>query len=48
MNKRCDILPEAPFDGAGGRASGAWEEGLAEFTHLQVINTADRTPAAWA
>jgi acyl-CoA reductase-like NAD-dependent aldehyde dehydrogenase len=46
VNKHADIMPNIPFGGSGqsGLGSELGEEGLAEFTQLQVINVA-RTPA---
>ena len=42
INKHLDILPYVPFGGAknSGIGSELGEEGLAEFTQLQVINIA--------
>lgn len=42
VNKHADIMPNIPFGGAGqsGLGSELGEEGLAEFTQLQVINVA--------
>lgn len=42
VNKHADIMPNVPFGGAGqsGLGSELGEEGLAEFTQLQIINVA--------
>jgi acyl-CoA reductase-like NAD-dependent aldehyde dehydrogenase len=42
VNKHADITPNVPFGGAGqsGLGTELGEEGLAEFTQLQVINVA--------
>jgi acyl-CoA reductase-like NAD-dependent aldehyde dehydrogenase len=42
VNKHADIMPNIPFGGSGqsGLGSELGEEGLAEFTQLQVINVA--------
>ena len=42
INKHLDILPYVPFGGAKNSGIGRelGEEGLAEFTQLQVINMA--------
>ncbi|MFT3729205.1 MAG: aldehyde dehydrogenase family protein [Terricaulis sp.] len=42
VNKHADIMPNIPFGGSGQSGLGAelGEEGLAEFTQLQVINVA--------
>jgi acyl-CoA reductase-like NAD-dependent aldehyde dehydrogenase len=42
INKHLDILPYVPFGGAKSSGIGRelGEEGLAEFTQLQVINIA--------
>jgi len=42
VNKHADLAPNIPFGGAKGSGIGAelGEEGLAEFTQLQVINVA--------
>ena len=42
VNKHADLMPNIPFGGAGqsGLGSELGEEGLAEFTQLQVINIA--------
>ncbi len=40
VNKHADLAPNIPFGGAKGSGIGVelGEEGLAEFTQLQVIN----------
>ncbi|MBN9578036.1 MAG: aldehyde dehydrogenase family protein, partial [Alphaproteobacteria bacterium] len=42
VNKHADLAPNIPFGGAGqsGLGSELGEEGLAEFTQVQVINVA--------
>jgi acyl-CoA reductase-like NAD-dependent aldehyde dehydrogenase len=42
VNKHADLAPNIPFGGAKGSGIGVelGEEGLAEFTQLQVINVA--------
>lgn len=42
VNKHADIMPNVPFGGSGqsGFGSELGEEGLAEFTQLQIINVA--------
>jgi acyl-CoA reductase-like NAD-dependent aldehyde dehydrogenase len=42
VNKHADLAPNIPFGGSGqsGLGSELGEEGLAEFTQLQVINIA--------
>jgi acyl-CoA reductase-like NAD-dependent aldehyde dehydrogenase len=42
VNKHADIMPNIPFGGSGqsGLGSELGEEGLAEFTQLQIINVA--------